>query len=136
MTEQKYYYSSDGKRKFWSYRKYQAYEDEIRRNKIGEKLEKLMEEKDMEKQKQIEMNLKISCVGSPTLSLKDGRTKCSKILRVYIAPKDAHNAGVLLKTTKELGWSNLKTLGARQYFCPKCASKILDMRREMKFRWG
>lgn len=90
--------------------------------------------KSVEKIRQYRSAVHIDCVGHPSIAKKGERTVCKKsvIVNVY----DARNSRALSKAVFEVDWRSLKTLGQRQFFCPKCSAKIIEMRKEVKFLWG
>jgi len=90
--------------------------------------------KNVEKIRQYRSAVHIDCVGHPSTAKKGERTVCKKnvVINVY----DPRNSRALSKAVFDVDWRSLKTLGQRQFFCPKCAAKIIAMREEVKFLWG
>ena len=140
IWDERYLYSSDGKRKFFSSKKYFAYERELNSQKIDKMLEEMFNDekvKKMEKQKQITMKMNVTCVGHPAVINKEGRVKCNKQIEIELPSTDlATNQQAMTKALGEKNWHRLKTRGVFQYFCPTCTNIILDKREESKYRWG
>ncbi len=100
----------------------------------------------MSKTPQFTTLVEVVCVGHPSTRYSDDsrRTCEAKELVRYTEPENYQGKGGIgsgawkahRATLGALGWNNIKTLGVRQWLCPRCTKFVLDKRAQMKARWG
>ena len=85
----------------------------------------------------------VECVGAPLatgLLNENGRRKCGTKPCLISIPQNLRASyprqTYIRKILNQAKWTNLKTLGKKEWLCPTCVKRVRAARAASKARWG
>ena len=89
---------------------------------------------------QYNLTCTIKCPGAPRHDSdevrRNCRTKPATVSLPQVMPGKYTRARMVRAALQELAWRNLKTIGKREWLCPRCVQTVMEARSANKEKWG